>query len=230
MRVGVITFPGSLDEQSTSRAVRAVGADPVELWHADDNLARVDAVILPGGAAHGNYLRPGALAAQTPVVKRLLSAAESGLPVLGINNGFQVLCEAGLLPGALVANRGARFVRADARVRIENNQTPFTSEFGSGDEIILPVRTGFGAFVADRDTITQIEDDGQVVARFSGEDPVGSTSGIAAVRNADSNVVGIVASPEHAVDSTFGPVDPETRLPAPAEGLTFFSSVLATFM
>src|SRR5690625_1351404 len=120
MRIGVITFPGTIDDRETAAAVTAAGAEPIELWHNEANLARVDAVILPGGAAHGNYLRPGALAAQTPVVKRLLSAAESGLPVLGINNGFQVLCEAGLLPGALVANRGARFVRADARVRIEN--------------------------------------------------------------------------------------------------------------
>ncbi|HLR55922.1 MAG TPA: phosphoribosylformylglycinamidine synthase subunit PurQ, partial [Actinomycetales bacterium] len=165
MRIGVITFPGTIDDRETAAAVTAAGAEPIELWHNEANLARVDAVVLPGGAAHGNYLRPGALAAHAPIMTRVASAAESGLPVFGINNGFQILCEAGLLPGALVANASARFECVDARLRFEDTATPFTSAFQAGEEIVLPVRTKAGAFVADAKTITRLESKNQIVAR-----------------------------------------------------------------
>lgn len=226
MRIGVITFPGSIDERETAAAVEAAGAEPIELWHNEANLARVDAVVLPGGAAHGNYLRPGALAAHAPIMTRVVSAAESGLPVLGISNGFQILCEAGLLPGALVANEGARFRSAPERLVFEDTSTPFTRDFSSGDRIVLPVRTGAGAFVADAQTIADLEAAGQVVARFE-NDPLGSTNQIAAVRSEAGNVLGIIASPEHSVEEGFTPADPDTQLPTPADGLKFFTSLVA---
>src|SRR5690625_1110872 len=226
MRIGVITFPGSIDERETAAAVEAAGAEPIELWHNEANLARVDAVVLPGGAAHGNYLRPGALAAQAPIMTRVISAAESGLPVLGISNGFQILCEARLLPGALVANDGARFRSAAERLTFENVVTPFTREFSADQTIVLPVRTGAGAFIADEQTIANIEAAGQVVARFE-DDPIGSTNQIAAVRNEAGNVLGIIGSPEQSIEAGFTPEDPVTKLPAPADGLKFFTSLVA---
>lgn len=225
MRIGVITFPGTIDDRETAAAITAAGAEPIELWHNEANLARVDAVVLPGGAAHGNYLRPGALAAHAPIMTRVLSAAESGLPVLGISNGFQILCEAGILSGALVANEGALFRASDERLRFENTATPFTSDFKSGDEIVLPVRTKAGAFVADAETIARLEGENQVVARLV-NDPLGSTGGIAAIRNEAGNVLGIIASPEQSIEVGFTPADPDTKLPVNPDGLKFFTSLV----
>jgi len=225
MRIGVITFPGTIDERETAAAITAAGAEPIELWHNEANLARVDAVVLPGGAAHGNYLRPGALAAHAPIMTRVLSAAESGLPVLGISNGFQILCEAGILSGALVANEGTLFRASDERLRIENTATPFTSDFKSGDEIVLPVRTKAGAFVADAETIARLEGENQVVGRLV-NDPLGSTGGIAAIRNEAGNVLGIIASPEQSIEVGFTPADPDTKLPVNPDGLKFFTSLV----
>lgn len=226
MRIGVITFPGTIDARETAAAVSAVGAEPIELWHSEANLARVDAVVLPGGAAHGNYLRPGALAAHAPIMTRVLSAAKSGLPVLGVGNGFQILCEAGLLPGALVANAGARFYAGAQRLVFENVDTPFTSEFAPETEIVLPVRTGAGAFVADELTIAALEDHGQVVARFA-DDRLESTNQIAAVRSESGTVLGIIASPEQSIEVGFTPEDPVTNLPVEPDGLRFFRSVVS---
>ena len=226
MRIGVITFPGSIDERETAAAIAAAGAEPIELWHNEANLARVDAVVLPGGAAHGNYLRPGALAALAPIMTRVISAADSGLPVLGISNGFQILCEARLLPGAFVANTGARFRSAPERLIFANTQTAFTSLFEAGDEIVLPVRTGAGTLVADAETIAQIESAGHVVARFE-DDSLGSTNQIAAVRNEAGNVLGIMASPEQSIEVGFTPEDPATRLPTAPDGLKFFESLVS---
>jgi phosphoribosylformylglycinamidine synthase subunit PurQ / glutaminase len=216
-RVGIVTFPGSLDDRDAARAVTRAGGEPVPLWHGDRGLRGVDAVILPGGFSYGDYLRCGAIARFAPVMAELVPAARSGLPVLGICNGFQILCEAHLLPGALIRNTGLRFVDRDVRVRIETTATPWTSGYHHGQEITAVLKSGEGCYLADAPVLTRIEENGQVVARYCDGSPNGSARGIAAVRNEEGNVVGIMPHPEHAIDPLTGPG---------ADGLGFFTSVV----
>ena len=218
MRIGVITFPGSLDDRDAARAVRLAGAEPVPLWHADRDLRRVDAVVLPGGFSYGDYLRCGAIARFAPVMSELVPAARSGLPVLGICNGFQILCEAHLLPGALTRNAGLRFVTRDVRLRVENAGTAWTRAYQRGARITVPLKSGEGAYMADAATLAGLEAGGQVVLRYDGGNPNGSVDDIAGVCNAEGNVVGLMPHPEHAVDSLTGPS---------ADGLGFFASVVS---
>jgi phosphoribosylformylglycinamidine synthase I len=217
IRVGVITFPGSLDDQDAARAVRLAGGQPVALWHADRDLRGVDAVILPGGFSYGDYLRCGAIARFAPVMTELVPAARAGLPVLGICNGFQILCEAHLLPGALTRNSGLRFVSKDVRLRIETAGTPWTSQFAAGQEITAVLKSGEGAYVAEPATLAELDAGGRVVARYAGVNPNGSAGDIAGICNEAGNVVGLMPHPEHAVDPLTGPS---------ADGLGFFTSVL----
>jgi len=218
VRIGVITFPGSLDDRDAARAVRLAGAEPVALWHADRDLRGVDAVILPGGFSYGDYLRCGAIARFAPVMSELVAAARSGLPVLGICNGFQILCEAHLLPGALTRNSGLRFVTRDLRLRVENDQTAWTRAYRRGEQIVVPLKSGEGAYVADADTLAELEAAGQVVIRYADGNPNGSAAGIAGVCNAEGNVVGLMPHPEHAVSDLTGPS---------SDGLRFFTSAMA---
>ena len=218
MRIGVITFPGSLDDRDAARAVRLAGAEPVALWHADRDLRGVDAVILPGGFSYGDYLRCGAIARFAPVLGELIPAARSGLPVLGICNGFQILCEAHLLPGALTRNAGLRFVTRDLRLRVENAATAWTRAFSGGQEIVVPLKSGEGCYAADPGTLASLEAAGQVVIRYAGANPNGSAGDVAGVCNAAGNVVGLMPHPEHAVDPLTGPS---------ADGLGFFTSAFA---
>jgi phosphoribosylformylglycinamidine synthase len=216
MRVGVVTFPGSLDDRDAARAVRLAGAEPVPLWHADDDLHDVGAVVLPGGFSYGDYLRCGAIARFSPVMDAIVAAARDGMPVLGICNGFQVLCEAHLLPGALVRNDHRKFVCRDQWLRIANASTAWTSHYGEGQDVLVPVKNGEGAYVADKHTLAQLEADGRVVARYVSGNPNGSYHDIAGVTNERGNVVGLMPHPEHAVDSLTGPS---------TDGLGFFLSV-----
>ncbi|HEU5267377.1 MAG TPA: phosphoribosylformylglycinamidine synthase subunit PurQ [Jatrophihabitans sp.] len=216
MRVGVVTFPGSLDDRDAARAVRIAGGDAVPLWHADPALHDVDAVILPGGFSYGDYLRCGAIARFAPVMQTLVGAARDGLPVLGICNGFQVLCEAHLLPGALIRNDHRRFVCRDQLLRVENNRTAWTAAYGQRQEITVPVKNGEGGYVADAATLVDLEAEGRVVVRYLGN-PNGSYHDIAGIANEQGNVVGLMPHPEHAVESLTGPG---------TDGLGFFQSLL----
>jgi phosphoribosylformylglycinamidine synthase I len=217
VRIGVITFPGSLDDRDAARAVRLAGAEPVALWHGDRDLRGVDAVILPGGFSYGDYLRCGAIARFAPVMGELVPAAGSGLPVLGICNGFQILCEAHLLPGALTRNAGLRFVTRDVRLRVENTGTAWTRAYRPGARITVPLKSGEGAYVADAATLAGLQSGGQVVLRYVDGNPNGSLGEIAGVCNAEGNVVGVMPHPEHAVSELTGPS---------ADGLGFFAGML----
>ncbi|MEU5942472.1 phosphoribosylformylglycinamidine synthase subunit PurQ [Micromonospora sp. NPDC047548] len=216
-RVGVVTFPGSLDDGDAARAVRIAGAEPVRLWHADAELHGVDAVVLPGGFSYGDYLRCGAIARFAPVMDRIVDAARGGLPVLGICNGFQILCEAHLLPGALTRNQHLHFRNRDQVLRVESASTAWTNAFQANQEILIPVKNGEGCYVADAATLDELEGEGRVVARYVGGNPNGSQRDIAAITNAAGNVVGIMPHPEHAVEALTGPS---------LDGLGFFTSVL----
>ncbi len=218
MSIGVVTFPGSLDDGDARRAVRRCGGEDVALWHNDPDLRRVDAVILPGGFSYGDYLRCGAIARFAPVMADLVPAARAGLPVLGICNGFQILCEAHLLPGALTRNAGLRFITRDLPLRVENASTAWTRAYSGGDQIVVPLKSGEGAYAADAGTLADLEASGQVVIRYAGDNPNGSAAAIAGVCNAEGNVVGLMPHPEHAVDPLTGPS---------ADGLGFFASVVA---
>ena len=216
-KVGVVTFPGSLDDVDAQRAVRLAGAEHVALWHGDHDLRGVDAVVLPGGFSYGDYLRCGAIARFAPVMSEVVEAAQSGLPVLGICNGFQILCESHLLPGALIRNDHRKFACIDQGLRIENAATAWTSAYEEGQEIVVPLKNGEGGYVADEATLDALESEGRVVARYLGADPNGSARGIAGISNEGGNVVGLMPHPEHAVEALCGPG---------TDGLGFFSSVL----
>jgi phosphoribosylformylglycinamidine synthase subunit PurQ / glutaminase len=216
-RVGVVTFPGSLDDRDAARAVRITGGEAVPLWHADPSLHDVDAVILPGGFSYGDYLRAGAIARFAPVMESIIEGARDGLPVLGICNGFQVLCESHLLPGALMRNDHRKFVCRDQHLLVENAGTAWTSQYREGQEITIPIKNGEGGYVADRDVLDELEANGRVVVRYLGGNPNGSQREIAGIANEAGNVVGLMPHPEHAVEALTGPG---------TDGLGFFTSLL----
>jgi phosphoribosylformylglycinamidine synthase len=216
----VVTFPGSLDDRDAARAVTASGATAVSLWHGDTDLKGVDAVVLPGGFSYGDYLRGGAIARFSPVVAEVIRAANDGMPVLGICNGFQVLCEAHLLPGALVRNAGLRFICRDQQLTVETAATRWTTGYSQGETITIPVKHGEGRYVATADTIAELEAEGRVAFRYQGN-PNGALNDIAGITNAAGNVVGLMPHPEHAIDTLTGPS---------ADGLTMFTSVLKSLV
>jgi phosphoribosylformylglycinamidine synthase subunit PurQ / glutaminase len=220
-RVGVITFPGSLDDKDAARAVQLAGGESVSLWHADADLHGVDAVVLPGGFSYGDYLRCGAIAKFAPVMEKLVDAAKGGLPILGICNGFQVLTESHLLPGALTRNDHLHFICRDQKLRIENNSSMWTSDFEIGQEILIPLKNGEGGYVADEKTLDELEAEGLVIARYLELNPNGSRRDIAGITNARGNVVGIMPHPEHAVEKLTGPT---------TDGLGFFTSLLTSLV
>jgi phosphoribosylformylglycinamidine synthase len=225
MRIGVITYPGSLDDRDAQRAIRLAGADPVPLWHADDNLKKVDAVVLPGGFSYGDYLRCGAIAAQAPATKEVIKLAGKGLPVLGICNGFQVLVESHLLPGGLIRNEHQHFICRDQKLRVENINTAWTKLFGQDQEITIPLKNGEGGYIATPDTLKMLEEENRVVFRYLDLNPNGSMNDIAGLTNERGNVVGLMPHPEHAVEPGFGPDRPEA-MRSGVDGLKFFQSVI----
>ena len=205
-RVGVITFPGTLDDVDAARAVKLAGADAVSLWHADADLKKVDAVIVPGGFSYGDYLRCGAIAKFAPVMRSVVDAAECGMPVLGICNGFQVLCEAGLLPGALTRNAGLHFVCRDLWLEVASNTSAWTTRYELGADLLVPLKSGEGRYVATEAVLDQLEGDGRVVFRYR-DNPNGSMRDIAGIASANGRVVGLMPHPEHATDALTGPSD-----------------------
>ena len=219
MRIGVVTFPGSLDDSDALRAVRLAGGEPVALWHGDHDLQGVDGVILPGGFSYGDYLRCGAIARFAPVMTEVVAAANGGMPVLGICNGFQILCESHLLPGALIRNDHRTFICRDQTLRVENAATAWTNGYAEGQEIVVPLKNGEGGFVADAATLDRLEGEGRVVVRYVGVNPNGSLRDIAGITNERGNVVGLMPHPEHAIEDLCGPG---------TDGLAFFTSALNT--
>jgi phosphoribosylformylglycinamidine synthase len=221
MRIGVVTFPGTLDDRDAARAVKYAGAEAVSLWHGDADLKGVDAVILPGGFSYGDYLRCGAISRFAPVMTEIIAQANKGMPVLGICNGFQVLCEAHLLPGALTRNHELHFLCRDQKLKIENTSSAWTSNFTKGQEIVIPLKNGEGSFQCDDETLKSLEDSNRIIARYVGENPNGSRNLIAGITNERGNVVGLMPHPEHAIDSLTGPS---------TDGLPFFTSVLSALV
>jgi len=221
MRIGVVTFPGTLDDRDAARAVKYAGAEAVSLWHGDADLKGVDAVILPGGFSYGDYLRCGAISRFAPVMTEIIAQANKGMPVLGICNGFQVLCEAHLLPGALTRNHELHFLCRDQKLMIENTTSAWTSNFSKGQEIVIPLKNGEGSFQCDDETLKSLEDNNRIIARYVGENPNGSRNLIAGIANERGNVVGLMPHPEHAIDSLTGPS---------TDGLPFFTSVLSALV
>ncbi|ULE35269.1 phosphoribosylformylglycinamidine synthase subunit PurQ [Mycobacterium sp. IDR2000157661] len=215
-RVGVITFPGTLDDVDAARAVRLAGADAVSLWHAEADLKKVDAVVVPGGFSYGDYLRAGAIAKFAPVMGEVVRAAEQGMPVLGICNGFQVLCEAGLLPGALTRNAGLHFVCRDVWLQVASNETAWTSRYQAGADILVPLKSGEGRYQASDAVLDELEAEGRVVFRYR-DNPNGSQRNIAGIASANRRVVGLMPHPEHATEPLTGPSD---------DGLGLFYSAL----
>jgi len=217
MRIGVVTFPGSLDDSSALRAVRLAGGTPVPLFHASDDLKEVQAVVLPGGFSYGDYLRCGAISRFAPIMSSIITAAEHGFPVLGICNGFQILCESHLLPGALTRNQNLHFICTDQALTVETTDTPWTTEYSKGDRIVIPIKNGEGSFQASDATLAELEAEGRIVLRYADKNPNGSKNDIAGISNAKGNVVGVMPHPEQAIESLTGPS---------TDGLKFFTSVL----
>lgn len=225
MRIGVVTFPGSLDDRDAQRAIRLAGAEPVALWHGDHDLHGVDALVLPGGFSYGDYLRCGAIASLSPIMTEVIDAANKGMPVLGICNGFQMLTEAHLLDGGLIRNEAGRFMCHDQQLRVENTSTDWTGGFTTGQEITIPLKNGEGGFIGSTETLERLEGEGQVAFRYLGVNPNGSLNDIAGVTNVRGNVVGLMPHPEHAVEAGFGP-DTPAAMRSGIDGLTFFTSVI----
>ena len=225
-RIGVITFPGSLDDRDAQRAIRLAGGEPVALWHGDHDLQGVDALVLPGGFSYGDYLRAGAIAAFAPIMAEVKDAAAKGMPVLGICNGFQMLVEAHLLPGGLIRNAHQQFIRRDQRLRVENASTAWTSDFTAGDEIVIPLKNADGGYIADAETLARVNGEGLVAFRYLGVNPNGSLDDIAGLTNERGNVVGLMPHPEHAVEPGFGPGTP-AAMRSGVDGLGFFTSAIS---
>lgn len=220
-RIGVITFPGTLDDVDAARAVRLAGGEAVSLWHADADLKGVDAVVVPGGFSYGDYLRAGAIARFAPVMGKVVEAAGRGMPILGICNGFQVLCEAGLLPGALTRNEGLHFVCRDQWLTVEQTETAWTSRYERGAQILIPVKNAEGRYQASESVLDELEGEGRVVFRYAGENPNGSQRAIAGIASPNGRIVGLMPHPEHATEPLTGPSD---------DGLGLFLSVLDTLV
>jgi phosphoribosylformylglycinamidine synthase len=225
MKIGVITYPGTLDDRDAQRAIRLAGGTPVPLWHADGDIKKVDAVVLPGGFSYGDYLRCGAIAAQAPATQEVVRLAAQGLPVLGICNGFQVLVEAHLLPGGLIRNEHQHFICRDQRLKVENTNTAWTNLFEQDQEITIPLKNGEGGYIASADTLKMLEAENRVVFRYLDVNPNGSMNDIAGLTNERGNVVGLMPHPEHAVEPGFGP-DTDIATRSGVDGLKFFQSVL----
>ncbi|KQM59387.1 phosphoribosylformylglycinamidine synthase subunit PurQ [Agreia sp. Leaf210] len=225
MRIGVVTFPGSLDDRDAQRAVRIAGAEPVALWHGTHDLDGVDAIVLPGGFSYGDYLRCGAIASHSPIMAEVIQAAERGVPVLGICNGFQMLTEAHLLPGGLIRNDHGSFICRDQRLRVENTSTAWSNGFTDRQEITIPLKNGEGGFIASAAELERLEGENHVVFRYLDVNPNGSLNNIAGITNARGNVVGLMPHPEHAVEPGFGPDTPDA-MRSGVDGLTFFTSAL----
>ena len=221
MRIGVVTFPGSLDDSSALRAIRLAGGEAVPLFHASDDLKEVQAVVLPGGFSYGDYLRCGAISRFAPIMESIIVAAEHGFPVLGICNGFQILTESHLLPGALIRNQDLHFICADQPVTVENTNTPWTRDYTQGQRIVIPIKNGEGSYQASAETLAELEGEGRVVLRYADKNPNGSQNNIAGITNARGNVVGVMPHPEQAIESLTGPSE---------DGLIFFSSILQSLV
>jgi len=217
MRIGVVQFPGTLDDDDALRAVRSAGGEGVKLWHKDRSLRSIDAVIIPGGFSYGDYLRCGAIAKFAPIMDEIINSAGSGMPVLGICNGFQILCEAGLLPGALTRNSDLHFLCRDQEISIENNRTIWSNDFSPSEVITIPIKNGEGAYVADPQTLRKLAEEDLVVARYVGANPNGSLHAIAGISNETGNVLGLMPHPEHAISELTGPS---------RDGLRFFTSLI----
>ncbi|MFD3974390.1 phosphoribosylformylglycinamidine synthase subunit PurQ [Streptomyces cyaneofuscatus] len=217
-RIGVVTFPGTLDDQDALRAVRIAGAEPVSLWHRDKDLHQVDAVVLAGGFSYGDYLRAGAISRFSPVMEPLIEQAKGGMPVLGICNGFQILTEAHLLPGAMLRNNHLHFICRDQSLRVENAETAWTSDYSAGQEIKVPLKNMDGRYTADEHTLDELEAEGRVAFRYLDGNPNGSLRDIAGITNAAGNIVGLMPHPEHAVEPLIGT--------GRTDGLGFFTSII----
>ncbi|HIY23719.1 MAG TPA: phosphoribosylformylglycinamidine synthase subunit PurQ [Candidatus Brachybacterium merdigallinarum] len=240
MRIGVVTFPGTLDDRDAMRAVRIAGGEPVALWHATADLQGVDAVVLPGGFSYGDYLRAGAISRFAPVMEKVVDVAQGGMPVLGICNGFQILCEAHLLPGAMIKNAHRAFLCRDQPLRVENTSTAWTSGYETGQVIRIPLKNQDGQYVADERTLAELEAEGRIVFRYAAgathgpagfeQNPNGSRHDIAGITNAAGNVVGLMPHPEHAVEAGFGPDQPGQGTRTGTDGLTMFTSALRSLV
>ncbi|WEH40982.1 phosphoribosylformylglycinamidine synthase subunit PurQ [Streptomyces sp. NBC_01218] len=217
-RIGVVTFPGTLDDQDALRAVRVAGAEPVSLWHRDKDLHQVDAVVLAGGFSYGDYLRAGAISRFSPVMEPIIEQAKAGMPVLGICNGFQILTEAHLLPGAMLRNNHLHFICRDQKLRVENAGTAWTADYADGQEISVPLKNMDGRYTADERTLDELEAEGRVAFRYVDVNPNGSLRDIAGISNAAGNVVGLMPHPEHAVEPLVGT--------GGTDGLGFFTSII----
>jgi phosphoribosylformylglycinamidine synthase len=205
--------------------VKLAGGTPVPLWHGEADLQGVDALVLPGGFSYGDYLRCGAIAAHSPIMSEVIDAAGKGLPVLGICNGFQILVEAGLLPGGLIRNDHGDFICRDQKLRVESTDTVWTSDYSEGQEITIPLKNGEGGFIADADTLKRIEGENLVVFRYVGVNPNGSLNDIAGLRDSTGRIVGLMPHPEHAVEPGFGP-DTDIAMKSGIDGLSIFASAV----
>jgi phosphoribosylformylglycinamidine synthase len=225
MRVGVVTFPGSLDDRDAQRAIRLAGGTPVPLWHQEADLQGVDALVLPGGFSYGDYLRCGAIAAHSSIMSEVISEARKGLPILGICNGFQILVEAGLLPGGLIRNDHGDFICRDQKLRVESTDTSWTADYTDNQEITIPLKNGEGGFTADAETLKRIEGENLVTFRYLEVNPNGSLHDIAGLRDETGRIVGLMPHPEHAVEPGFGP-DTDVAMKSGVNGLAIFTSVM----